>query len=314
MSDCRANQALNRFLHHICSKSFDSALSYKVFPKDALNSPEKFEFGRQIASDFQHGRTGVVEAPCRTPGLLRDPNRNASPVPRVRSYRPPRGARRSRARNRKLRSEPVPRREARQCHGSWLTWEWKEESPDQDSIGDSQNSTPLPFGSPAPAKPPTSKILLSGIDSDSRRLKLRPQLVQIAHPEIGHRPRATIAKILYRLPRMPEKRPAWPPTAELSPSGAIPRCSSCQGANTTKFRDFRETSTHAHGVYSRQSSLRINSSSFVLCFTSRPVRGPLWITRAGLGWPTRSRALAFTVFEAENVPGLRFVMARTSME
>jgi hypothetical protein len=32
-----------------------------------------------------------------------------------------------------------------------------------------------------------------------------------------------------------------------------------------------------------------------------------------LGWPTRSRALAFTAFVAENFPGLRFVMARTSL-
>jgi len=36
--------------------------------------------------------------------------------------------------------------------------------------------------------------------------------------------------------------------------------------------------------------------------------------RTGLGWPTRSRALAFTALAAENVLGLRFVMARMSME
>jgi hypothetical protein len=28
-----------------------------------------------------------------------------------------------------------------------------------------------------------------------------------------------------------------------------------------------------------------------------------------LGWPTRSRALAFTAFAAENVPGFRFFTA-----
>jgi hypothetical protein len=33
-----------------------------------------------------------------------------------------------------------------------------------------------------------------------------------------------------------------------------------------------------------------------------------------LGCPTRSRALAFTALLAENVAGLRFVMARLSME
>jgi len=37
-------------------------------------------------------------------------------------------------------------------------------------------------------------------------------------------------------------------------------------------------------------------------------------TRAGFGWPTRSRALALTAFAAENRAGLRFVTAKTSME
>ena len=47
---------------------------------------------------------------------------------------------------------------------------------------------------------------------------------------------------------------------------------------------------------------------------ARPVRGSVSITRAGLGWPTRSRALALTALVAENFPGLRFVMASMSMK
>ncbi len=38
------------------------------------------------------------------------------------------------------------------------------------------------------------------------------------------------------------------------------------------------------------------------------------MARAGLGWPTRSRALALTALAAENLPGLRFVILRMSME
>ncbi len=56
------------------------------------------------------------------------------------------------------------------------------------------------------------------------------------------------------------------------------------------------------------------SSSLGLCLAARPVRGSVAITRAGLGWPTRSRALALTALAAENFPGLRFVMASMSME
>jgi len=62
------------------------------------------------------------------------------------------------------------------------------------------------------------------------------------------------------------------------------------------------------------SSWRMISSSLGLCLVSRPVRGSVSMTRAGLGWPTRSRALAFTALVAENIPGLRFVMARMSMK
>src|SRR5271165_3700383 len=50
------------------------------------------------------------------------------------------------------------------------------------------------------------------------------------------------------------------------------------------------------------------SSSLGLCLVSRPVRGSVSTTRAGLGWPTRSRAFALTALVAENFPGLRFVM------
>src|ERR1035441_9305711 len=56
------------------------------------------------------------------------------------------------------------------------------------------------------------------------------------------------------------------------------------------------------------------SSSLGLCLVARPVRGSVDSTPAGLGWPTRSRALAFTALMAENGVGLRFVTARTSME
>lgn len=43
-----------------------------------------------------------------------------------------------------------------------------------------------------------------------------------------------------------------------------------------------------------------------LCFTFRPVRGFSSIARAGFGWPTRSRAFAFTAFAAENPLALFF--------
>ena len=62
------------------------------------------------------------------------------------------------------------------------------------------------------------------------------------------------------------------------------------------------------------SAWRRISSSFGLCLAWRPVRGSDWTTRLGLGWPTRSLALALTALDAEKVGGLRFVMARTSME
>ena len=60
----------------------------------------------------------------------------------------------------------------------------------------------------------------------------------------------------------------------------------------------------------RYSSWRMISSSLGLCLMARPVRGSVSITRAGFGWPMRSRALALTALAAENFPGLRFVMAR----
>jgi hypothetical protein len=62
------------------------------------------------------------------------------------------------------------------------------------------------------------------------------------------------------------------------------------------------------------SASRITSSSLGLCLVSRPVRGSDSTTRAGFGWPTRSRALAFTDLATENFPGLRFVMASMSMD
>jgi hypothetical protein len=55
------------------------------------------------------------------------------------------------------------------------------------------------------------------------------------------------------------------------------------------------------------------SSIFGLCFAFRPVRGASGKTREGFGWPTRSRALAFTAFAAENPVFFRFAMAKTSM-
>ena len=62
------------------------------------------------------------------------------------------------------------------------------------------------------------------------------------------------------------------------------------------------------------SPWRRSSSSFRLCLAWRPVRGSDWTTRLGLGWPTRSLALALTALDAEKVAGLRFVMASMSME
>lgn len=64
----------------------------------------------------------------------------------------------------------------------------------------------------------------------------------------------------------------------------------------------------------RYPSCRMTSSSLGLCLTARPVRGFSSITRAGLGWPTRSRALALTALAAEKRAGLRFAMVRMSME
>jgi len=56
------------------------------------------------------------------------------------------------------------------------------------------------------------------------------------------------------------------------------------------------------------------SSSLGLCLALRPVRGLSATTRDGLGWPTRSRALALTALAAEKRAGLRFPMTRMSME
>jgi hypothetical protein len=62
------------------------------------------------------------------------------------------------------------------------------------------------------------------------------------------------------------------------------------------------------------SSCRKTSSNLGLCLVERPVRGSVESTREGLGWPTRSRALALTALVAENLSSLRFVMAKMSME
>jgi len=51
-----------------------------------------------------------------------------------------------------------------------------------------------------------------------------------------------------------------------------------------------------------------------LYFALRPVRGASGNTRDGFGWPTRSRALAFTAFAAENPIFFRFVIVTMSME
>lgn len=59
----------------------------------------------------------------------------------------------------------------------------------------------------------------------------------------------------------------------------------------------------------RYSSSRSTSSSWGLCFRARPVLGSVSTTRDALGWPTRSRALAFTALVTENLPGLRFFIA-----
>ena len=69
--------------------------------------------------------------------------------------------------------------------------------------------------------------------------------------------------------------------------------------------------TRCRGPHS--PSLRRISSSVVLYFEARPTRGSVSITFAGLGCPTRSRALAFTAFVTENSECLRFFMATLSM-
>jgi len=55
-------------------------------------------------------------------------------------------------------------------------------------------------------------------------------------------------------------------------------------------------------------------SSFGLCLAFRPVLGSSRTTRAGGGCPTRSRAFAFTALVTENRLGLRFAIAKMSME
>jgi hypothetical protein len=57
----------------------------------------------------------------------------------------------------------------------------------------------------------------------------------------------------------------------------------------------------------------MTSSNFGLCFAFRPVRGASGRTREGFGWPTRSRAFAFTAFAAENSAFFRFAIVSTSM-
>src|SRR5208337_1778061 len=135
-----------------------------------------------------------------------------------------------------------------------------------------------------------------------------------------------------------------PSKASEPPSWAgMPRCSAYQRDNASGSRAFRNTppnpiafairqllapsfqlpasSCGRQGYWlprdetrARYSASRSISSSFGLCLASRGVRGALSsITRAGLGWPTRSRALAFTALVAENRAGLRFVTARLSM-
>ena len=55
------------------------------------------------------------------------------------------------------------------------------------------------------------------------------------------------------------------------------------------------------------------SSTLGLYFALRPVGGAPGRTRDGFGWPTRSRALAFTAFVAEKRAGFRLAMAKLSM-
>ena len=69
-----------------------------------------------------------------------------------------------------------------------------------------------------------------------------------------------------------------------------------------------KNAAHANRLGHGYSSCRRISSSLGLCLASRPVRGSVSNTRAGLGWPTRARALAFTALVAENFAGLRFLM------
>jgi hypothetical protein len=70
-----------------------------------------------------------------------------------------------------------------------------------------------------------------------------------------------------------------------------------------------KNAAHSSRLGHGYSSCRMICSSLGLCFCSRPVLGSVSSTRAGLGCPTRSRALSFTALVAENFPGLRLVMA-----
>src|SRR5208282_5871560 len=86
------------------------------------------------------------------------------------------------------------------------------------------------------------------------------------------------------------------------------------GRQCFRVRRLEENASDSECTGHGQSSCRMSWSRLGLCLASRPVRGSLSTTRAGLGWPTRSRALALTAFVAVNLGGLRFVMARKSME
>lgn len=86
----------------------------------------------------------------------------------------------------------------------------------------------------------------------------------------------------------------------------------CKTEDTAEDRAESPLASLQRGIHGSASWMI--SSSFGLCLAARPVRSPVERTRAGLGWPTRSRALALTALVAENFPGLRFVMARLSME
>jgi hypothetical protein len=139
---------------------------------------------------------------------------------------------------------------------------------------------------PNPGKAPIGILLSFGVDVDPGNGKIGKQLVEIVHAKIEHDRLLAVSEV----------------------GGVLGE----KGRNGHS--GLQENAADSYGFGHGYSPLRMISSSLGLCLIWRPVRGSVSMTRAGLGCPTSSRALALTALVAENVAGLRFVMARLSME